>query len=152
MRYKREDVVNYAKKWALDRNPQYFNYDNLGGDCTNFVSQCILVGIGEMNFRGYGWYYIDANRKSPSWTGVEYLYDFLINNKDEGPHGKIISKGDIQIGDIIQLNFSGSIFGHTLIVTSVEGGKIRVCAHTIDSNDRDLATYNYQDVRFINIT
>ena len=144
-------AVEYARKWALDRNPKYYNYDNIGGDCTNFISQCIYAGIGEMNYSGYGWYYIDGNRKSPSWTGVEYLYDFLINNKYEGPRGLLINKKDIEIGDVIQLSFDGNIFGHTLIVTFINNGIIKVCAHTIDSKDRDLTSYNYEKVRFIKI-
>lgn len=151
MSYNRKLAVEYARKWALDRNPQYYNYDNIGGDCTNFISQCIYAGIGEMNYRGYGWYYINANRKSPSWTGVEYLYDFLINNKSEGPRGGLINKKDIEIGDVIQLSFDGNIFGHTLIVTFVDNEIIKVCAHTIDSKDRDLTSYNYEKVRFIKI-
>lgn len=31
MRYDREKAVEYARKWALSRNPQYLSYDNLGG-------------------------------------------------------------------------------------------------------------------------
>ena len=122
-----------------------------GGDCTNFISQCLYTGIGEMNYRGYGWYYINANRKSPSWTGVEYLYNFLINNKYEGPRGSIITKDELEIGDLIQLNFSGNIYGHTLFVTEINGDDIRVCSHTIDSKDRLLSTYNFQNIRYIKI-
>jgi hypothetical protein len=29
----------------------------------------------------YGWYYKSANDKSPSWTGVRFLYDFLVRGK-----------------------------------------------------------------------
>ena len=76
MRYNRNLAATYARKWALGRNPQYYNYDKLGGDCTNFISQCLFAGKMEMNYRGYGWYYRNANEKSPSWTGVEFLYDF----------------------------------------------------------------------------
>lgn len=81
MSYDRNLAIGYALKWALDRNPKYYNYDRLGGDCTNFISQCLFAGMSQMNYSSNPWYYIDANRKSPSWTGVEFLYDFLINNK-----------------------------------------------------------------------
>lgn len=152
MRYNRNLAIDYARKWALGRNPDYYNYDKLGGDCTNFISQCLYAGIKEMNYRGYGWYYRDANRKSPSWTGVEYLYKFLINNKYEGPRGNIISRSEIEIGDIIQLSFNNNIYGHTLFVTHVAGNEIRICSHTIDSKDRLLNTYNYENIRYIKIT
>ena len=152
MRYDREKAVQCALKWALARNPMYLNYDNLGGDCTNFISQCLYAGVGEMNYRGYGWYYIDGNNKSPSWTGVRFLYEFLINNEYEGPRGKLINKNELEIGDIIQLSFNNGVFGHSLIVTSLDDDEIRVCAHTIDSKNRLLETYDYQDIRYLKIS
>lgn len=36
--YDREQAVQYARMWAYDRNPAYYDFSNLGGDCTNFVS------------------------------------------------------------------------------------------------------------------
>lgn len=49
--YNREKAKQYAKKWAYLRNPSYYDYDKIGGDCTNFVSQCIFAGAGHMNYR-----------------------------------------------------------------------------------------------------
>ena len=151
MGYNREKATQYALQWALERNPRYLNYDNLGGDCTNFISQCLYAGNGEMNYRGYGWYYIDGNNKSPSWTGVQFLYNFLLNNEFEGPRGLLIPKEELEVGDVIQLSFSNGVFGHSLIVTSLENNEIRICAHTIDSKDRLIETYNYEDIRYIKI-
>ena len=37
-------AVNYARTWAYSRNPKYFDYSNMGGDCANFVSQCLIAG------------------------------------------------------------------------------------------------------------
>lgn len=50
IKYERERVLKYAKRWAYDRNPQFYNFDNVGGDCTSFVSQCILAGSNVMNY------------------------------------------------------------------------------------------------------
>ena len=87
--YNREAVYEYAKKWAYGRNPKYYNFDSVGGDCTNFVSQCIYAGCKQMNYnRNNGWYYINGNNKSPSWTGVEFLYNFLTTNNYQGPKGE----------------------------------------------------------------
>ena len=41
MEYNRANAVAYAKKWAYGRNPKYYDFSDLGGDCTNFASQCI---------------------------------------------------------------------------------------------------------------
>ena len=84
--YNRDKAVEYAKKWALGRNPVFYDYTQIGGDCTNFASQVLYAGYGEMNYKPvYGWYYIDGNRKSPSWTGVNELYNFLTSNRGRGP-------------------------------------------------------------------
>ena len=33
--------IAYARKWAFSRNPAYYDFDDIGGDCTNFISQCL---------------------------------------------------------------------------------------------------------------
>ena len=78
--YNRIVAVNYARKWAFGRNPAYYNFDGIGGDFTNFVSQCLYAGSGIMNFTPiFGWYYLSLSDRTASWTGVEYLYNFLVN-------------------------------------------------------------------------
>ena len=68
----------YAHKWAYKRNPDYYDFDPVGGDCTNFTSQCVFSGDAVMNYTpDFGWYYIDANRKSPAWSGAFEAYFFL---------------------------------------------------------------------------
>lgn len=48
IKYDRISAVNYAKKWALSRNPKFYDFDPIGGDCTNFISQCIYAGAKVM--------------------------------------------------------------------------------------------------------
>ena len=50
MLYDREAAVEYANKWAYGRNPRFYDFSQLGGDCTNFASQCIYAGSGIMNY------------------------------------------------------------------------------------------------------
>ena len=84
--YNRQKAVEYAKKWAYSRNPQFYDFQDLGGDCTNFASQVIYAGCGVMNYTPvYGWYYISLNERAPAWTGVNQLYRFLTTNTGEGP-------------------------------------------------------------------
>lgn len=153
-RYNREKVYEYAKKWAYYRNPQYYNYDAIGGDCTNFVSQCIFAGCNKMNYnKNNGWYYINGNNKSPSWTGVEFLYDFLIHNKGEGPSGKETTIDKLDIGDIIQLNFDGNKFSHSLVV--IQNAKnindTLVATHTFDTFGKRVSEYNFYNYRCIHV-
>ena len=84
--YNRSNALQYARRWALDRNPLFFSFNGIGGDCTNFVSQCIFAGGCVMNYTPtYGWYYISSNDRTPSWSGVTFFYDFITNNKEQGP-------------------------------------------------------------------
>ena len=62
--YNRQAAVQYAHRWAYGRNPRFYDYQGLGGDCTNFASQCLYAGTGIMNFTPvYGWYYRSANER-----------------------------------------------------------------------------------------
>lgn len=153
-RYNRKEAYEYAKKWAYARNPKYYNYDLIGGDCTNFISQCIFAGCNQMNYsKDKGWYYINGNNKSPSWTGVEFLYEFLINNKDSGPCGIETTIDKLYIGDIIQLNFDGDKFSHSLVViqNSNNINNTLVSAHTFDTFGKKVSEYDYYDYRCIHI-
>lgn len=152
--YDRQKAKEYAKKWAYLRNPSYYNYDKLGGDCTNFVSQCILEGTKHMNYEKNGWYYKNANQKSPSWTGVEFLHQFLVSNKSVGPFGSIVEISKLQIGDIIQISFDGNIYGHSLFIIEKNGNTlddIYVATHTFDSYRRRASSYQYKQIRMIHI-
>lgn len=154
--YDRDAAVAYARQWAMSRNPQYYDYEKLGGDCTNFASQCIFAGGGVMNYKPtFGWYYNSANDHSPSWTGVEYLYNFLMTKTGAGPVGREVDMAQAEPGDISQFADTSSRFSHTQVITAV-GGKpsldnILICAHTFDSLDRALSTYQFLKIRFIHI-
>lgn len=152
MSYNRYAAADYAQKWALKRNPRYYDFEQIGGDCTNFVSQCIYAGKGEMNYMKYtGWYYNSVNDRAPSWTSVEYLHRFLINNRDNGPKGKEIMLFSAEIGDIIQLSFDGTEYYHSLLITQTEP-EILVCAHTFDALNKPLRLYIYDKLRCIHLT
>lgn len=154
--YDRIKAKEYAKKWAYSRNPKYYNFDSIGGDCTSFISQCIYAGSGIMNYtKNTGWYYNSINDRSPSWSGVEFLYKFLINNKSVGPIGEGVEIDKLEIGDIIQLSFDGIKFGHTLIIVNIEDiltlDNIYTASHTYDSYNRRVSSYKFKDIRFIHI-
>lgn len=156
--YDRPAAVQYAHKWAYRRNPKFYDYENLGGDCTNFASQCLFSGSGIMNFTPtFGWYYIDANQKSPSWTGVPFLFAFLTRGQlSAGPSGRECEIQELLPGDLVQLSFDGAEFRHTPVVVSAETpftpDDILLAAHSLDADCRPLSTYEYQKVRFIHIT
>ena len=156
MAYNRDNAVAYAHKWAFKRNPRYLNFTGIGGDCTNFISQCLLAGGAKMNYKKtFGWYYNSANDRTPSWTGVQYFYNFLINNKGVGPYAELITMDKLLPGDVIQLSFVSGTFGHSLLVVSVGAvpslDNILIATHTDDSDNRPLSTYSVIGYRFLKI-
>lgn len=80
--YDRAAAVRYAHRWAYGRNPRFYNFDELGGDCTNFASQCLYAGTGIMNYMPtYGWYYLSSNDKAPAWTACPTFIISLLGRR-----------------------------------------------------------------------
>lgn len=154
-RYNRQKAVEYAREFALKKNLKYYDYSKIGGNCTNYISQCLFAGARVMNFKQNGWFYRSSFDYSSSWTGVEFLYDFLINNKQESIFAENSTILRMEIGDIIQLRFKNKKdFGHSLIVTKIENytpNGIYVCANSKDVLDFKLTGFAYQDIRYIHI-
>lgn len=149
--YNRDAAVSYARKWAYSRSPNYYDFEKIGGDCTNFASQCIYAGSQIMNYTPVtGWYYRSASDRSASWTGVEYLFKFLTNNKSVGPYAHSVSRNEVLPGDIVQLGSHSGGFYHSPVIVAVEP-TILVAAHTYDALDRPLDSYEYEMVRFLHI-
>lgn len=154
--YNRSEAVRYALRWALARNPDYYDYADVGGDCTSFASQCVYAGCGVMNYTPtFGWYYINANNKSPSWSGVEYFYNFMTTNEGVGPYGVETTLAELLPGDIIQLANSSGNFYHTLVLTMIRSARgmrnYYICAHDNDAFQRNLNTYRFASLRAIHI-
>ncbi|MGN0602084.1 MAG: amidase domain-containing protein [Oscillospiraceae bacterium] len=150
--YDRKKATDYAKEWALKRNRRYLDFENIGGDCTNFASQCIYAGCGVMNYiKTFGWYYNSPEDRAPAWTGVQHLYNFLINNKGVGPYAEETDLDYAEPGDIIQLGNTQGEFYHSPVVVEVRNGRIYVAAHTFDAYMRPLSSYIYDGVRVLHI-
>ena len=149
--YNREAAVAYARRWALGRNPAYFDFEGLGGDCTNFASQCVFAGAGVMNYTPVtGWFYRSASDRTASWTGVEYLYEFLVHNRSVGPYARLAQWWEVSPGDLVQLGTAEGRFYHTPVITAVEP-QILVAAHSYDALDRPLSSYAFAQVRYLRL-
>ena len=130
--YNRKAAVEYARTWALDRNPKYKDYELWGGDCTNFISQCIHAGNIPFDHQGrdvFGRYILRNNNENTDNHGI-YAVEAEYNELEEG--------------DIIQLIYEGRAF-HTMIVSQVildDRGYLLdylVCQHTYDLIDYPLS-------------
>ena len=155
-KYDRLKAVEYASQWWDKRNPRYYNFDLIGGDCTNFISQCLYHGGLGMKYGQNPWFYSSISSRSPSWTGVEEFYSFLITNKSENSaKAVLVSREDVGVGDIIQLDQKGGRFNHTLLVSHVVewvGKKdIYITCHSGDAFNKNLNEYKYLRIRYLKI-
>ncbi len=141
--YWREDAILYAQRWALDRNPRYLDFSGIGGDCTNFASQCLFAGAKVMNMtRDIGWYYLTAFDRAAAWTSVAYFRKFLLGNKGLGPYAVERPVAQLDPGDFLQLS-DGMRFYHTLVVVAYDGAMPLLAAHSYDAFMRPLGGYSF---------
>ena len=155
--YDRQAAVTYAHRWAYHRNPDFYNFDELGGDCTNVASQCLYAGSGVMNYTPtFGWYYNSQYSRAPAWTGVSFFYNFLTRRKETpGPLGEETGLTGLLPGDFVQLRFAPGPFAHNPVVVAVGSpaslDNVLVAAHTEDADYRPLSTYPIREIRFLHI-
>ncbi len=150
--YIRENALLYAQRYALSQNPVFGSFAGFGGNCTNFVSQCIYAGSCRMNYTPtFGWYYISMEQRAPAWTGVEFFYNFITTNTGVGPFGREISPDEAEVGDVIQLAREADGYYHTLLIVGFEEEDPLVAAQTDPALERPLSTYTYDYSRYIKI-
>lgn len=158
--YNRERAVEYARRWALDRNPLFADFTGRGGNCTNFISQAVLAGSCTMNYTpDFGWYYISIDDRAPAWSGVDFFYDFMTGspafasqNGGVGPFATVVEREAAELGDVIQYANASGDWYHTVMITGFDGDEILVSAQSNDALDRPLSSYtNAVGKRFLHL-
>ncbi len=179
--YNRAGAYNWAKEHWKTYSKAYVNLGDQtweGGDCTNFISQCLRAGNAKNDMTGsYQWYYKGASGTSAdsySWTwsiarGLNYILLGNYNSNEFGPKGteKVIS-GDytytaeigkfMTYGDIIQYEWSpNSGIKHSAIVVGMvydstyKNYEPVIATHTFDAWNLPW-TKNAYKTHFIHIT
>lgn len=138
----RKSAVAYADKYvgAADSgengygyNNEFKNYNNVGGDCANFVSQVLLAGgfkkSGSWNYQKDG---------SRAWLKSAYLKDFLLYSGrgsliTSGTYSKVLPLSyELLPGDIVAYYKKGKIT-HVSVVTGADSkGCALVNCHNTD--------------------
>ena len=153
--YDREAAAAYAREWAGDRNPRWHAYDGAGGNCMNYVSQCLYAAGIPMDPSG-GWYwYSDADR-APAWTGVSAFRRYALENSGYGLCAAEASYDSGETGDVI-LMYSDERYNHAVIITEPvydsEGEIIDylICSNTGNYRDFPAAAYTCQKQELVKI-
>ncbi len=128
--YNATAAVEYARKYALSYNKEWYFYVN-GGDCANFVSQSLFVAGVPMTS---AWHSYDCNstayvmNDSYTWIRAQELMDYLVSIGGK----KIVnpSPSDFSLGDAVFYNWNGGRFDHSAIVTAIDGGVPKVSCHS----------------------
>lgn len=123
--YDYKKAVAYAEQYAMNYNPAYNNYNSVGGDCANFVSQCLYAGGLPMTD---GWMY----QKTVSWTYASSLYSYLAENCGTAITNPAAS--NIRAGDpVFYYSSSQGRYSHAAICVGVNASNVPVVdAHNTD--------------------
>jgi hypothetical protein len=167
--YSRDAAVSYALKYALNPNPQYkyfATHNDGGGDCSNFVSQCLSAGGAPMSYDSPNpWWYKNTTSNSSrdswsiSWSVANSLYWCLKTRGKlniSGLKGIEISDMDmLEPGDVIQYeNFNGIIY-HSAIITAFtyeKGSKFPLISqHSFDAKNISYVKPKAKKTHFIKI-
>ncbi len=170
--YDAEAAVAYSYEWAgkyeMLRNPSFNVYDDYGGNCNNYTSQCLYAGGIPMDYRGdiynqwkyYGPVVSGYNRpygRAMSWTGVEEFYNYCTTNEGFGLVAEITENVYCaRPGDIVQY-ISGERGVHSVIVSKVvydgngDVAELLVNSNTTDKVDSPMTVYGYTSFRLIRI-
>jgi hypothetical protein len=129
--YNNDKAVKYALTYALAPNPEYRylkGRDDGGGDCTNFISQCLKAGGAPFAYDSSPWWYNirtinpQDDRWSMSWTVAHSLYWTLKRrgkSKLRGLSANEVQEIDLlELGDLIQYEDKNGLIYHSAIVTA----------------------------------
>lgn len=149
--YDREAALSYADQYALDRNGEWPDYTGAGGNCQNYVSQCLLAGGIPMDLSGpqvWKWYGSTpsdseaAAGRSGSWTGVDQFVAYAGENTGFGLAAEVDAPYfSGQPGDLLEMGTAGN-WRHTVIIRSlVTDGQGETVDYLVNSNTSDMRSY-----------
>ena len=140
--YARATAQSYAIAHVNSPSSNYPDYSNNGGDCTNFVNQCLEAGgwpqtsTSISRTSNQAWYHPKGSTAMPatstrsaSWTAAGSLFNFLIASPRVIPSTYPVSSMDI--ADVIQLSTTANDVHHSMIVTTrtVSGSTVTIKVH-----------------------
>ncbi len=120
-------AIAYAHTYWQNYNPAYHNCNPDGGDCANFVSQCLAAGGLEENGT---W-----NPDTSAWKYCPDMVKYLSGKYEVIDYA---DASDIQLGNpVFYWNTSKGRWSHAAICTGFNGDTPLVSAHNKDHIDYD---------------
>ena len=125
--YNTAAAVDYARTYCQNYNPRYKNYERQGGDCANFVSQCLIAGGIDLS----GCYGNDKAGSIPNGPNLKSCLKQLGWKSSTTRPSSFRPGYPIFLGDY-----------RPVICSSIDGDTIYYCAHSIDRCDSPLNMEN----------
>lgn len=163
--YSRDKAIEYAKKYYNNYNPNYSDWTSEGGDCANFISQCLYAGGKKMkgtpgtesaaqNFAN--WFSkgnkINIANVSSTWRGADAFRNYWQSNAVGYKKFSICNEEAYNYGyrgDAISLLNSNSRAYHTLMIVGYSSGDLIYAAHTYNTISGSLNTISQKANGFI---
>jgi len=138
--------LQYAfQHWSLDTYnlATYGEFNSVGGDCMNFVSQTLIARGIPMTA---GWSFTSPTDYTGSWIYTPSFENYLLTTPEAGFTRLTVDQRDqVEVGDIVVFDWnSNDSADHIQIVSDIRtvDGKqqILMVGHNLDSNWRDFDT------------
>ena len=146
-------------------NSLFYDYSACGGDCTNFVSQCVSYGFHNGGVRSSpSSYYYSPSQWRPaftcypattpmwsmtnSWVGVPEFWSFAVSNQTyQGRRFWFAAQSNPESGCVIQF-YNGSSWHHSAIIY-LDGTIWKVAEHSPNHSAMPLSSISYSAVRYL---
>lgn len=141
--YDREQAVAYSSQWVGRRNEEWDDFTGRGGNCQNFVSQCLFAGGIPMDEQGdERWIWDGAENYSASWVGVDNFYAYASGNQGNGLAASTnLSYYNGEEGDLICMG-SETDWNHIVMIAQViKDEQGNTVDYLINSNTSDVKNF-----------
>lgn len=153
--YSFSDAVSYANKYYKDYNSNYPDWNSAGGDCANFISQCLYAGGKSMkgtpgtkeaadNFANWFSKGTSQNVKnvSSTWRGADAFRNYWQTNATSYKKFTSVNSTSFSYGykgDAVSLLNSNGRAYHTMIIVGYASPDFTLAAHTGSTNSAKLS-------------
>lgn len=153
--YDSSRAVDYAMDYYEDYNPDYPDWGPEGGDCANFVSQCLyaggqcMIGIPGTDEEAQDWdnwfsegFKRNTKKVSSTWRGANAFKSYWKSNSSEYQRFYDVDKYSWRFGfkgDAISLLRNSGRAYHTLLIVGYEYPDFVLGAHSGETITTELS-------------
>ncbi|MBQ8892821.1 MAG: amidase domain-containing protein [Clostridia bacterium] len=143
--YDRQAAAEYAQAYCISRNSAWADYSEKGGNCQNYVSQCLLAGGIPMDYTDPAQWNSETGGseiRSPSWAWVQGFAAYAAENTGYGLSAEVdVPYYSGNIGDVLQMGLEENCHHSTVIVGLVQDEQGKTVDYLLNSNTANLQNF-----------